>query len=137
MPSRKTRLLVALALALVVASCAGVWLAIRAPQRLFLVPGAADIQVSSLGLATQLITYHAPGPPYTWYYTVVRNLSAEGWSAPVVTRAGIRNTPEIHWRISSWWLIYIKEEVGLQGEPDFARITVRREIIIPWRQYLP
>src|SRR5581483_1234654 len=34
-PGRITRLLIALALALVV-SCAGLWLAVRAPQRLFL-----------------------------------------------------------------------------------------------------
>lgn len=137
MPRRKTSLLFALALVLVATSCAGLWLAARAPQRSLLAPGANDVQIRSLGLASQLITYHAPGPPYTWYYAVVRNLSAEGWSAPVVTRAGIRDTPEIHWRITSWWLIYVKEEVGLQGEADFARIAVHREIIIPWRQYLP
>jgi hypothetical protein len=70
-------------------------------------------------------------------FTKVRNLAADGWSAPVDDRVRLRVTPDIHWRIWPFWFVYIKEQVALQGDPDFARITVRREVIIPWRQYLP
>jgi amylosucrase len=136
---KPTIVLVALAtgLALLVASCAGAWELARPRLGLFIVPGATDIQVRSFGLGEQQITYRASGSPYGWYFTVVRNLAADGWSAPVDDRVRLQTTPDIHWRISPFWLVYIKEQVALQGDPDVARITVRREVIIPWRQYLP
>jgi hypothetical protein len=127
----------AIGLALVVAGCIGAWELTRAQMSLLIVPGATDIQIQSSGFAEEQITYRTSGRPYGWYYTVVRNLAAEGWSAPIDDRVRLQTTPDIHWRIKPFWLVYIKEQVGLQGDPDFARITIRREVIIPWRQYLP
>lgn len=100
-------------------------------------PGATDIQILSFGFSEQQITYRIAGRPYGWYFAIVRNLAKEGWSAPVDDRVRLQTIPDIHWRISAFWLVYIKEQVALQGDPDFARITVRRELVIPWRTYLP
>jgi hypothetical protein len=127
----------ALALALLSAGCFGVWWQARPPLNLLIVPGAEDIQLDAVSLGEQRITYQWPGAPYGWYFAIVRNLSAERWEMPVDNRAGIRNTPEVHWRISQLWFVYLKEEIWLQGDPNVARIRVRRELIIPWRRYIP
>lgn len=127
----------AVALALLIAGCAGAWRLARPPLDLLIASGAAEVQVQPYGFGEQRITYRAPGAPYAWYFRVARNLAADGWSAPIDNRIGIRNTPEIHWRISQLWFVYLKEEVALQGDANLARITLYREIIIPWRRYLP
>jgi hypothetical protein len=131
--------LVALAtgLTLLVVSSAGIWKLAGARPDLFIVPNATDIQVRSFRFGEQQITYRASGSPYGWYFTIVRNLAADGWSAPIDDRVRLQTAPDIHWRIRPFWFVYIKERVALQGDPDIARITVSREVIIPWRQYLP
>lgn len=125
----------AIALVLVLASCVALYSITRSPLELVLVPDATDVRVHSQGFDTQSVTYRTAGKPYGWYFTVVRRLSADGWSAPVTSTRGIQNTPEIHWRISSLWLVYIEEQIGLQGDPNVARITLRRTFIFPWRRY--
>jgi hypothetical protein len=120
-----------------VAVCTGAWWLARPSFPAVLVPGAEDLQVEVLGFGEQQVSYRAPGQPYGWYFTIVRNLAADGWSAPVDNRLGMRHAPETHWRILQLWFIYLKEEVALQGEPHVAHIRVRRELIIPWRRYLP
>ena len=124
-------------LALLITCGAGAWGLARTGLDRLIVPDATDIQVRSFGLGEQQITYQAAGSPYRWYFTVARNLAADGWSAPVDNRVRLQTTPDIHWRIWSFWFVYIKERVALQGDPHIARITVSREVIIPWRQYLP
>jgi len=124
-------------LALLVAGCLGAWELVHLQQDLFIVPGATDIQIQWSGFSEQQFTYRTSGPPYGWYFTVVRNLAADGWSAPVDDRVRLQTIPDVHWRIRPFLFVYIKEQVALQGDPDFAWITVNREIIIPWRQYLP
>jgi hypothetical protein len=128
-----------LAIALVAAlSCGGAaWGLGRPPAADLVVPGATDVRVSHIGLLTQQITYQTPGgQPYGWYFTITRSLALSGWSSPVQNQRGIRGTPETHWRIWQLWIVYIDEEISLQGEADRAWITVRRSVIIPWRRLL-
>ena len=127
----------AIGLTLLIVSSAGVWMLAYSRPDLLIVSNATDIQVQSFGFGEQQITYRTSGLPYGWYFTVVRNLAADGWSAPIDDRVRLQTTPDIHWRIRPFWFVYIKEQVALQGDPDIARITVSREVIIPWRQYLP
>lgn len=108
----------------------------RPPLAGLVVPGATEIRIERPGLLTQQISYRAPGPPYGWYFAIIRAMSRDGWSGPVDTRRGIRDTPETHWRIWPLWLIYVEEEITLQGEADRAHITVRRRIIVPWQHFL-
>ena len=131
--------LVALAtcLTLLAFSSAAVWRLAHARLDLFIVPNATDIQVQSFGLGEQQITYRTSDSSYGWYFTVVHNLAADGWSSPIDDRVRLQTTPDIHWRIRPFWFVYIKDRVALQGDPNLARITVTREVIIPWRQYLP
>ena len=116
---------------------AGIWKLTHTNSDLFIVPNAIDIHVQSFGFGEQQIIYRTSDSPYRWYFTVVRNLAADGWSAPIDDRVRLQTTPDIHWRIRPFWFIYIKEQVALQGDPNVARITVSREVIIPWRRYLP
>jgi hypothetical protein len=108
--------LVALAtgLTLLVASTAGVWMLAHPRPDLFIVSNATDIQVRSSGFGEQQITYRTSGLPYGWYFTVVRNLAADGWSAPIDDRVRLQTTPDIHWRIRPFWFVYIKEWVALR-----------------------
>lgn len=116
---------------------AGVWKSTHTQLDMFIVPHATDIQIQSFGFGEQQIIYRTSSSPYEWYFTVVRNLAAAGWSAPIDDRVRLQTIPDIHWRIWPLWFVYIKERVALQGDPNVARITISREIIIPWRLYLP
>jgi hypothetical protein len=135
--ARALSLALAVCATLLLVGAAGVWRVVHPPLDLFVVAGAVDIQVEAHGLGEEQITYRSPGQSYGWYFTLVRNLAADGWVLPIERRHGLRNNSEVYWRISSLWLVYLKEEAELQGEPDVAHITLRREIIIPWRKYLP
>lgn len=139
MRKKSTRVLVTLVagLALLLAGSFGAWKLRSAQHDLLIVPGALDIQIHSFGFGKQQITYRTPGSSYGWYFTIVRNLAASGWSAPVDDRVRLQSIPDVHWRIRPFLFVYIKEQVALQGDPDFARIMVTREVIIPWRRYLP
>lgn len=124
-------------LALVGAGGASVWQLLRSPVPGLIVPGAVAVHTQSHGLGGQQITYQSHGRPYGWYFVLVRNLAASGWTMPLERREGIHDDPEVYWRLSPLWFGYLKEEVAVEGDPDFARITIRREIILPWRRYLP
>ena len=138
---RRTPIVVLVALvtglALLIVGSITILLLARTGLDRLIVPGATDIEVRSSGLGEQQITYRAAGSPYRWYFTVARNLAADGWAVPVDSRVRLHTTPDIHWRIWPLWFVYIKERVALQGDPNVARITISREVIIPWRQYLP
>jgi hypothetical protein len=133
--NRRLVALIALAsgLVLVAAGYAGTQGAGRSLQSRLIAPGASDVQVRSAGLGEQRISYHAPGAAYGWFFTATRNLAADGWTPPVDTRSRIRTAPVVYWRITRLWFVYISERVALQGEPNDARISIRREIIIPQR----
>jgi hypothetical protein len=131
-----TAIALALALSLLIGGCVA-WRFAHAPLGFLIVPGATEVEVQSIGLSEQQITYSWDGAPYGWYFAIIRSLSAGGWSAPVDNRAGLSRHPETHWRISRLGFVYLAEEIALQGDRDFARIRVRRRLIIPWRQYLP
>jgi hypothetical protein len=134
---RRVLVVCVLGLALPMAGAAAAWQILHPPLHVFIVPGATEIQIRADGFGEQQLTYRSSGAPYAWYFTVARNLARDGWSAPIDNRLGIRATPETHWRISPVWFGYIKEEVMLQGDPNIARILLRRTIIIPWARYLP
>lgn len=128
--------LCAVLLVLLLGSFGIVW-ATNVPDELFIVPEATDIETRSYGFGEREITYRTPAPPYGWYFSVAHNLAAAGWMLPVDHRRAVRTRAEVYWRIRAIGPLYLKQEIVLQGEPHAARITVRRELIIPWRQYVP
>jgi hypothetical protein len=129
-------LALALSLVLLLGCGVGMWSSLRPPLRDLILPNAVGVQIVSYGFGEQQITYRSPGRPYGWYFMVVRNLAADGWIMPIERRDGLRTHPEVYWRIRQLWLVYLKEEVALQGDPNVAQITIRRDIIIPWRRWL-
>ena len=129
----RTTIGLALAIIVLIGGCIGAWRLVRAPLDFLVIPGAIAVDVQSIGLSDQQITYRWNGAPYGWYFAIIRNLSTDGWSAPIDNRAGLRDSPEIHWRISQLWFVYVEEEIWLEGEPNLAHILVRRRLIVPWR----
>lgn|SRR5262249_13974929 len=130
----RTTIGLALAIIVLVGGCIGAWRLVRPPLDFLIIPGAIAVNVQSSGLSDQQIAYRWDGAPYGWYFAIIRNLSNGGWSAPIDNRAGLVDNPEIHWRISQLWFVYVEEEISLQGEPHLAHILVRRRLIIPWRR---
>lgn len=115
----------------------GVWHAASLAPDGLIAANARDVTVQSSGWGEQTIRYTTPGAPYGWYYEVARNLAADGWQLPVDSRTSIRSRAEVYWRLSSFWIVHLSERVAVQGEPHAATITVRRELIVPWRQFVP
>jgi hypothetical protein len=109
---------------------AGVWRALHPPVGVFLVPGATSIQVIDMGAGAQFITYHAPGRAYAWRAAVERSLVQRGWVNPPWWRPGL---PDLSYAYrSDFGLGALWSQAELRGEPNVARITVRRWIELPW-----
>src|SRR5262245_10836974 len=109
---------------------AGVWRALHPPVGLFLVPGATDIQVLDMGAGAQLVTYHAPGSAYAWRAAVERTLVQRGWVHPVWWLPGRPNptyAERLEFGFGALW-----SQADLRGEPNEARITVRRWVELRW-----
>jgi hypothetical protein len=109
---------------------AGVWRALHPPVGLFLVPGATDIQVLDMGMGAQLVTYHASGSAYTWRAAVERTLVQHGWVYPSWWLPGWPN-PSYIYRVE-FGLGALWSRADLYGEPNVARITIRRWAELPW-----
>jgi hypothetical protein len=112
----------------------GGWMALRMPPAVLVAPGAMEIQVIQINAGKQLITYCAPGAPYAWRVAVVRNLEQRKWTNPLWWRP---DQPLSLVRISRVGIALFWIQADLDGEPNVARITVRRWVEIPWWQYLP
>ena len=115
----------------------GMWL-LQPASTPFLVPGATDIQVITSGWGERQISYRAPGRPYGWYFTVADRLVAQQWTPPDPwNRTAPRDTYN---RVVLFWSGYLWDQVVLvpdDSDPQRARITVRRRIVIPWWRYWP
>jgi hypothetical protein len=124
-------------LGLALACGAGFWLAARPPVAQYVVPGAADVQVSEAGAGERVISYAAPGERYAWYFVVASGLEVSGWIPP--DKWGPADQINTYRRVRPLWggyAGYVWEQVDLDGGPNVARIRVRRWVTFPWRQYL-
>jgi hypothetical protein len=135
------RILVVLALLLSGALAAsGMWVLSPPSTTAFIVPGATDVQVVSVGWGQQQMSYHTSGAPNAWYWTVARTLEEQGW------------TPRTRWRPdeSSIYdpvvpLLFERGYAGIlwdvvvltpdRHDPQHATIAVRRRIVIPWWRF--
>ena len=125
-------------LAALLALCAtggAAWTALQPPLESLIVPGATDVQVIATGWSEWQITYHAPGPPYTWYYATAHRLDAQGWTALDPWRptgTGSVYTSIVPLRFQQLYLL-IQDQVVLIPDawsPNLARIQVRRWITL-------
>jgi hypothetical protein len=131
------RSVVALALSIValVGVCAtGAWASMRPPIAEFLAPGATNIQVRDIGWGQRTISYAASGERYAWYFSIASRLMADGWVPP--DKWGPSSQFNTYTHVSPLWIGYLWEQAELRGEPQYARITVRRWVTVPWRIYL-
>ena len=120
--------------ALLLLSVAGLGIrsALHPPVAGMLAPGATHIAVVQPHMGERIITYDAPGPPYAWRATVGRDLATHGWVPPIWWRPNMPAT-NTYLHVSSFWFGAIWDAVELDGEPNVARISVRRWIELPWR----
>ena len=109
----------------------------------FMVPGASDIQVVSVGWGQRQISYRSSGPPDAWYWTVARTLEEQHWTLrnrwrpdessiydPVAPLSFERGYAGV-----LWYEVVLTPD---RRDPQRATITVRQHIIIPWwRSSLP
>jgi hypothetical protein len=126
---RRTLAILAVLLALIGVS-AGLWRALHPPVGLFLVPGATDIQVIEIGMSTQVVTYHAPGPAYTWSAAVERTLVQRGWVYPTWWVPGWL-APSYVYRLE-FGLGTLWSQAYINGSANDARITIHRWVELPW-----
>jgi hypothetical protein len=119
---------------LIIALGAALGAAARPPIASFVVAGAANVRVQTLGVGVWQISYEAPGPEFEWYFQVERNLRDARWVPP--DKWGDPAQLNIYRRASSLWLGYLWERAELDGDRNHARIVVRRWFSIPWERYL-
>ena len=118
------------------------WLAIRPPLVPFLALGATEIQVVTVSIWEQQISYHVPGPPYAWYWAVAHSLEEQQWTLRTPFRpdlAGPTYDPFIRLRFERTLVGFLVEEIVVdpdQRNPNLARMRVSRRISIRWQQFL-
>lgn len=111
------------------------WMALRTPPAVLVAPGALDINVRQISISEQLVAYRSPGPPYAWRVAVASDLQRAGWVNPLWWRTDM---PVLSYtKLSSWWFGTLWTQADLRGEPNGARIIVRRWLEVRWWQYLP
>jgi hypothetical protein len=118
-----------IAVALTLTCAAGAWSASRPSIAPFLAPGATEIQVREIGWGRREITYTALGERYAWYFAVASRLESSRWLPP--DRWGPREQINTYTQVKPFWVGYVWEQVDLHGEPNHARITVRRWFYLP------
>ena len=120
------------AVLLVSAASLGIRNALHPPVTPMIVPGAMQIEAVQSRMGERIITYHAPGSAYAWRATVARDLATHGWARPIrwSMDTAAANT---YLHESSFWFGAIWDAVELDGEPNVARISVRRWFEFPWR----
>jgi hypothetical protein len=99
----------------------------------FIPLGARDIRVQEVGLGQRLLTYEATGGRYEWYFAVAAHLEDSGWIPP--DKWGPLDQSNTYTHVSPLWIGYLWEQAELYGEPNHARIILRRWITIPWKTY--
>jgi hypothetical protein len=117
---------------IVSAASLGIRRALQPPVMLMIVPGATQIEVLQPSTRDRVIMYHLPGPAYAWRAMVERDLATSGWARPVWWRPRMRSAFKKLY-VSSPWFGTIWDSVELDGDPNVARISVRRRIEFPWR----
>ena len=122
------RIFALLSLLLALAACSvGGWSIAHPPVALFVVPGATDLQVASLGWNEWQIRYRAPGSPTTWYTDVAHQLEEQHWSS--MDRVEYGSLTRTYSRVVSFEFGELWEWAYLTFDPvrpHVAQIKVRR-----------
>jgi hypothetical protein len=109
---------------------AALWSVLYPPVAPFLAAEASNLRVQDLGVGQRLISYHAPGAPYAWRSSVALGLERNGWSIPRWRDPAMPR--QSYLRLSRRWFGTLWEQADLEGEPNSARILVRRRIEMGW-----
>lgn len=128
---RRSTLIATLAVLLILtASAAGGWLALAPGAARFVVPGASDVHIRSLAPGTHEITFRVGQANKEWTSLLDRQLRGQGWLPP--DYSGARAQFTIYSYVNHYWFGSIWEQADLQGDPQHARIVVRRWLRLGW-----
>jgi hypothetical protein len=114
------------------------WTALQPPIESLIIPGAINVRTVATGWGQRQITYHAPGPPFAWYYATAHRLEVRGWIALDPWRpsgTGSVYTPIAPLRFQQLYVL-IQDQVVLVPDarsPNAARIEIRRQLVLRWR----
>jgi hypothetical protein len=130
------RIAIILGIGCLVAMCAaGMWLASRPPIQAMLPPDATDIHVG-IGQWEWMLIYRTPRPLEEWYFPVVHELEAAGWTRREAGYAG-RPLPLVdpvaYERRTSFVVVVLWERVELDGDLHGGRVRMRRWITLAKR----
>jgi hypothetical protein len=109
------------------------WMLFHSSVTPFLIPGATDIQVVSIGVWEWQLAYRVPGSITTWFTAIGRNLETDRWSSPDRVEYGALS--RTYSRASSFGFAELWEWTFLTIDPlrpQEAKIRMRRQIAIPW-----
>jgi hypothetical protein len=119
---------------LVVMCRGGVWLAARPPIEAVRPPDATDVHVG-VGWWEWTLIYRTPRPLDEWYFPVVHQLEAAGWTRSEAGYAG-RPLPLVdpvaYGRRTSFVVVVLWERVDLDGDLRVAHVRMHRWITLPW-----
>jgi hypothetical protein len=128
MRCRLVLLSVLLSISLVSCSVVG-WAAARPPIEPLVAPNARDIRLQGMGMGQWLLTYEVASTRDEWYYTIATRLADSGWSQP--SKWGPPALLNTYTLVTPLWIGALWEQVELRGEPNRARIILRRWIVFP------
>ena len=119
----------------------GLWMLGSPEITPYIVQDATDIHVVSLGLGQRQISYRTAGPPYTWFFSVARNLENSGFHLSWRPDQSPTYDPKSPLLFQRAYGTLLRDDVVLSADsddPQRATITVHRRLIIPpWRSLLP
>jgi hypothetical protein len=114
------------------------WTALQPPIDSLIIPGAVDVQVVTTGWGQRQVTYHAPEPPFAWYYAMAHRLEVQGWIAIDPWRpsgTGSVYNPITPLRFQYLYVV-LEDQVVLIPDarsPNTAHIDLRRQLVLRWR----
>jgi hypothetical protein len=126
----RRQLLISMVFLLLIVASFAMWSLHRPSVTPMIVPGATNIRVLQPSMREQVISYQAPGSAYAWRTLVERDLTRQGWVATFWRNPSTTAVP-IYVRIRSFWIATILDEAALDGEPNIARIRLRRWVELP------
>jgi hypothetical protein len=127
------RIVIILGVGCLVAMCAGgMWLASRPPIQMWLPPDATDSRLG-VGYSEWTLTYRTAHPLSDWYFALVRQLEAAGWTRRETGYAG-RPLPLLdpvaYERRTLFAYLVLWERVEITGDLHIAQVRMRRWITI-------
>lgn len=119
------------ALLLLVAGLVGLN-ALRLPPEALIAPGAAEVRVVEESWGRRVVRYRPQALPSVWMRAVADRLEERGWLP--VDRDDPYRRAHAYRRVAVFGPLCYIEQVELRDERGAARVSVRSQVVLVWRQ---